>query len=218
MTAQLTRTSADTDQDRRCRRLDRLRLAMIAALAVQLLLGMANNLWLTQTKPNLDHASPPSLLSAHTTWAYVLIVLAVWTLVDAARLRRRPYLAPAVSFAGQATSGGAARRSHSELLLVGLADQGPARVRQRLHGEGEQVGVFDLGVAEKLTEQFPQLAGILDDIGAAEAAENPAVFANQAVDLLGALGGLAQLGEEPRLFHPGVLVEQPGQLGDEGAG
>jgi heme A synthase len=77
------------------RRLDRLRVAMIAALAVQLCLGVANNLWLSQPRPNLDKASPQSLLSAHTTMAYVIIALAVWILVDAIRVKRRGYLVPA---------------------------------------------------------------------------------------------------------------------------
>lgn len=79
------------------RRLDRLRLAMIGALAIQLLLGMSNNLWLRQSHPTLDRAAPASLLSAHVTWAYLLMVLAVWMFVDAVRLRRSPYLVPAAA-------------------------------------------------------------------------------------------------------------------------
>lgn len=87
--------TADDRQARLGRRLDRLRLFMILALAMQLLLGMANNLWLSQPKPNLGKASPASLLSAHTTWAYVLIVLGIWILVEAIRLRGSSYLIPA---------------------------------------------------------------------------------------------------------------------------
>jgi hypothetical protein len=74
---------------------------MIVALAVQLLLGMANNLWLEQPEPDLDRASPGGLLNAHMSVGYVLVVLAIWVLVEAARLRRADYLVPAIAgFAG----------------------------------------------------------------------------------------------------------------------
>ena len=95
--APATPPDGSAKRDRIRRRLDRLRLVMLGALAVQLLLGMANNLWLDQPEPNLDHASPQSLLSAHTTWAYVLIVLAVWILVDAVRIRRERGVLPAAA-------------------------------------------------------------------------------------------------------------------------
>jgi chromate transport protein ChrA len=97
MTAPSVPSAAATTGDGRARlrqRLDRLRLAMIVALVIQLLLGMANNLWLSQPKPNLDKASPASLLSAHTNWAYVLIILAIWILVEAIRLRGPPTSCP----------------------------------------------------------------------------------------------------------------------------
>jgi hypothetical protein len=82
---------------RRLRRLGRLRIAMIISLAVQVLVGMANNLWLKQDPPTLETASPQALLSAHVDVAYVLIALAIWFLVVAIRARRRNYILPAAT-------------------------------------------------------------------------------------------------------------------------
>jgi ABC-type transport system involved in cytochrome c biogenesis permease subunit len=82
---------------RRLRRLQQLRIAMIVALAVQVVVGMANNLWLTQDPPTLETASPQALLSAHVDVAYVLIALAIWTLVVAIRARRLNYILPAAT-------------------------------------------------------------------------------------------------------------------------
>ena len=95
MTTQPQATTLDDLAARRLRRLDRLRIAIITALAVQVLLGMANNLWLTQDPPTLETASPQALLSAHVDVAYVLIALAIWMLVFAIRSRRRTYILPA---------------------------------------------------------------------------------------------------------------------------
>ena len=82
---------------RRERRLRRLRVAMIVGLGIQVCLGMANNLWLHQTKPNLREASPQGLLSAHTTMADVLVALGVWLLIEAIRLRESRYVGPAAT-------------------------------------------------------------------------------------------------------------------------
>jgi len=68
---------------------------MLIGLAIQLLLGVANNLWLKQSHPTLKKASPGSLLSAHTTWALILIALAIWILVEAIRARGAVRVAPA---------------------------------------------------------------------------------------------------------------------------
>jgi len=82
---------------RRLRRLQQLRIAMIVALAVQVVVGMANNLWLSQDPPTLETASPQALLSAHVDVAYVLIALAIWTLMVAIRARHRNYILPAAT-------------------------------------------------------------------------------------------------------------------------
>jgi len=68
---------------------------MLVALAVQLLLGVANNLWLHQSHPTLKKASPGSLLGAHTTWALIIIALAIWILVEAIRAKGGVRVAPA---------------------------------------------------------------------------------------------------------------------------
>ena len=94
MTADPQTTSPDDVVARRLRRLDRLRITMIAALAVQVLLGMANNLWLTQHPPNLKTATPQGLLSAHEDVAYIILALAIWMLVEAILSHRRGYIIP----------------------------------------------------------------------------------------------------------------------------
>jgi hypothetical protein len=73
------------------RRLSQLRIAMIIALAVQVLLGMANNLWLNQHPPTLKSATPEALLSAHEDVAYVILALAIWFLVEAIRAKQQTY-------------------------------------------------------------------------------------------------------------------------------
>jgi heme A synthase len=97
MTTQQQGRTLDDVAVRRERRLERLRMAMIIALAVQVVVGMANNLWLTQDPPTLETASPQALLSAHVDVAYVLIALAIWILVVAIRARRRTYILPAAT-------------------------------------------------------------------------------------------------------------------------
>lgn len=72
---------------RRARRLAVIRRVILVALAIQLLLGVANNLWLSlPAKDAWRAASPGLLLWAHIVVGTAVVVLAIWILVLATRL------------------------------------------------------------------------------------------------------------------------------------
>ena len=72
-------------------------MGVMVTLGLQVCLGVANNLWLHQVTPNLEHATPPWLLSAHTTVGEILLVVGIWFVVEARRSRSSQYLGPAIS-------------------------------------------------------------------------------------------------------------------------
>ena len=81
------------------RRIRMLGIAMIAVLLLQILVGMANTLWLgiPDDPNNLDAFVNMGLLSAHMWVGTALAVLGIWIPVDAFRVRNMPWLAVSVT-------------------------------------------------------------------------------------------------------------------------
>jgi hypothetical protein len=79
-------------------RLHTLGVWMVAALLVQILVGMANNLWLTiPANPNAwSQYTPMLLLNAHLWVGTALTVLGIWIPIDAFRCKNRTWLVSSV--------------------------------------------------------------------------------------------------------------------------
>lgn len=77
------------------RRLESLGRANVLVLLLQVVVGIANTLWLDI--PDSGNAwlvsSPMVLLTAHLSLAFIVTVLSVWLLLQAARSRNRLWLA-----------------------------------------------------------------------------------------------------------------------------
>ena len=91
-----TQTAPPTDRTRR--RLSTLGIAMIVALLLQVVVGVADALWLDVPKTGNAWAesAPLMLLNAHLLLGTAITLLALWMLVDAIRSRTRIWIVSTV--------------------------------------------------------------------------------------------------------------------------
>lgn len=103
----MTTTASKLDRsptiDRIGRRLMILSLSMIVALLLQVIVGVANTLWLSvpETGNAWATAAPLFLLNAHLLLGTAITVLGIWLFIEALRTRQRSWiLSSAIGFVG----------------------------------------------------------------------------------------------------------------------
>src|SRR5665213_3068048 len=97
------------------------------------------------------------------------------------------------------------------LTRDGSLDEAPAVARQDLQGEGEEVGVLDLGVVRKVEQELPQMLGPRGNGRIREAGAQTTMVRQELIDLASRFAGQCELAEEADLFRFRVSAEQ--QLG-----
>jgi hypothetical protein len=89
-----TATRVASPTDRALRRLPKLGMAMILALLLQVVVGVADALWLDvpETGNAWATSAPQMLLNAHLLLGTAITLLGLWMLVDAIRSRARVWI------------------------------------------------------------------------------------------------------------------------------